>query len=1058
MKTSTLLVSLYLAATLPACGGAGPKVASDAKANGDATSAKNATEPSAGPQGPKTEDAAQVASVVSGPALDDLPPPPPRNIDHPRVDLTQLSAPPLLVLDGHGHTARVTSLQFTSDGRNLVSAGYDKTIRVWSVQTGRLLRTLRGERGEGPAGRIYAAALSPDDRWIAVGGWLGTEASPPTSASSPAFHLRLIDFQSGNTQQVFAGHSDVVMSVAFSHDGTRLASGSGDHSAILWDARTGRAERTLYGHTEGVTAVAWSPDDTLVVTGSADNSARIFEVRTGRQLAVLSGHRDEIHALSFTPSGRSILTGSLDGTVRIWDSKSGQELKTLADVSAPVASLTISPSGLEVLVTTAGTPFATHVYNINNGKRISVHTAQDNVVAASAISPNGKWAATAGGSDFDVAIWNLATGATEVHSASHGSTVWNVGFQDDGSSIAWGHSFEKGGAGPYQQNGRLEYKLPLKDLNQPFFVSGLPTNQTSFVRATERASGIELRTENGREDPVLEIRSGGRIQASLRRDQTNGFVHRAFSLSPDGTVGVSGGDNGVLTSFDTASGRQLHSFEGHSGDILSLAVSPDGTRVVSGSSDQSVRLWDLATGQLLLTVFHARNGEWVAYTPAGYYASSPFGDAYLGWHVGRGPDYAAAYFPASALSSQLHFESVVRRYILLGGTIESAINACNQALPVGDAPIAYYRFEDLPQFAPPDIYFLDPGSDLRINSDRLQVTARAHSPNALEVDSLTILINGRPIDERWMSHVGRPRLRLSGREAEIVATVPLPAKNNRITVVAKNRYNESPALSFDVERTGGPAELEQIYKPDLYLLSVGVSDYGSPHLKPLSFAHLDATAVAESLQAHNQTIFRTIDSTVLTEKQASQNNILSALGSISRRAEQKDLTIVFLSGYAKMAEDGNYYFVPHDADTNRLKETAVPLLELKKMLESLPSRVLILMDSSHAEVLSKKDQKTSVDMSRLLRATLASESDVVVMTSSSGAEVSYESDAWKHGAFTQALLEGLSGQADYDRDRFIYVRELELYLSRRVPKMTGNLQHPTTSIPSSLPNFPLSQR
>jgi uncharacterized caspase-like protein len=221
---------------------------------------------------------------------------------------------------------------------------------------------------------------------------------------------------------------------------------------------------------------------------------------------------------------------------------------------------------------------------------------------------------------------------------------------------------------------------------------------------------------------------------------------------------------------------------------------------------------------------------------------------------------------------------------------------------------------------------------------------------------------------------------------------------------------------------------------------------------------LDAIGVRETLEKYNHTIFRRIHATVLTEAQAQKSRIASALGSIAAQAEQKDLTLIFLSGYASMGPDGSYYFVPQDADTSRLAETAVPFNELKLFLEKLPSRVLVILDSSHAGALSGPTKTESVDMSGLLRTTLSQESDVMVMTSSSGSELSYESEQWKHGAFTQALLEGLAGKADYDRDRFVFVRELELYLNRRVPGLTGGRQHPTIDLPLSVPNIPLSQR
>jgi uncharacterized caspase-like protein len=119
-----------------------------------------------------------------------------------------------------------------------------------------------------------------------------------------------------------------------------------------------------------------------------------------------------------------------------------------------------------------------------------------------------------------------------------------------------------------------------------------------------------------------------------------------------------------------------------------------------------------------------------------------------------------------------------------------------------------------------------------------------------------------------------------------------------------------------------------------------------------------------------------------------------------------------------------------------------------------------LVDTSHAGAISDTARGATgpVNLTDLLRGGPPEASGIVVMTSSSGSEPSFESSRWKHGAFTKALLDGLSGRADYDGDRFLFIRELEHYVSRRVVELTGGKQHPTTDVPSSLPNFPLSQR
>jgi WD40 repeat protein len=114
---------------------------------------------------------------------------------------------PYLELDTKGHMALIRSIVFTPDGSELISASDDKTIRVWDVGTGRIVRTIRGEIGDGDPGKIYALALSRDARLLAAGGRTGA-----TGQRQP---IRLYDLDEGTLVGLFQGHDDAVLSLDF---------------------------------------------------------------------------------------------------------------------------------------------------------------------------------------------------------------------------------------------------------------------------------------------------------------------------------------------------------------------------------------------------------------------------------------------------------------------------------------------------------------------------------------------------------------------------------------------------------------------------------------------------------------------------------------------------------------------------------------------------------------------------------------------------------------------------------------------------------------------------
>ncbi|HZF13379.1 MAG TPA: WD40 repeat domain-containing protein, partial [Thermoanaerobaculia bacterium] len=510
---------------------------------------------------------------------------------------------PILTIDSGGHMSRITRLVFTHDGHGLVSVGDDKIIRVWSVDSGETVRTLRGQIRPGLQGEIYAAALSPDDRYLAVGGYFSLFGS----------EIRLYNFQTGEVVAVLNGHLNVINALAFSPDGRMLASASFDKTVHLWDVSS-RQSLLVLRHDDAVYTVAFSPDGTRVVSGSWDWTVRLWDAKSGALIRKMEGHKDKVRSTAFSADGRYIASGSDDKSVRLWDAATGAFVKELSRSDAGVYGLSFTPDSQRLLVENVPRRNTYKVISVPEGRALASFEKHDNRAIAVAVSPDGKVAATGGGSDRVIYLWDLATGSVIRKLAGSGRHVWSVGFASDGRSIAFGTTSHGEGMNllePLEQTLVIDPELGIS-------LSGKVADPGTYLRAVDRFGVYQLKTKTGKFEAVLQILRDGEVIREITRDGTDGYSHRCITWTPDGKQFVSGGENGFLTLYDGVTGQAVRNFVGHMGDVSAVAVSPDGKRLVSGSADQTVRLWDLTTGANLLTVFAATDGEWVAWTPQGF--------------------------------------------------------------------------------------------------------------------------------------------------------------------------------------------------------------------------------------------------------------------------------------------------------------------------------------------------------------------------------------------------------------------------------------------------------
>jgi hypothetical protein len=283
-----------------------------------------------------------------------------------------------------GHTGKVASVVISPDGETLVSGCTDKTIKLWHLKTGKLLRTLSGNIGE-----VSSVAVSPDGNFLAVG-----------SDEHPKSNIKVWHLKTGKLLHTLSGHQKPVNSVVISPDGQILASGS--HKIKIWHLHKGERISTLW-HSSAVYAVAISPDGQILASGSSDTKIRLWNPYTGDPLRTLIGHNGEVKSIAIGTDGNTLLSGSADKSIKIWHLVTGKLLHTLTGHTEEVRTLAVSPDGNILLSGSADKTIK--IWHLSTGKLLQTLTGHSGAVNSVTLSVDGKILAS-GSSDQTIKIWH----------------------------------------------------------------------------------------------------------------------------------------------------------------------------------------------------------------------------------------------------------------------------------------------------------------------------------------------------------------------------------------------------------------------------------------------------------------------------------------------------------------------------------------------------------------------------------------------------------------------------------------------------------------------------
>jgi WD40 repeat protein len=374
-------------------------------------------------------------------------------------------------------------------------------------------------------------------------------------------------------------HPEDLTSVAYSPDGTAIASADDGGNVRLWEAATGKPR--LHVSVPGVhrLRLAFSPDGKALAAGGDDKVVRVWDAATGKELLQFAGHEGTVAALAFSPDGKTLAAGGFDGLVHLWDVATGKEQAGLSGEKTRVFSLAFAPDGLSLAV---GDASGVRVREVATGKEQVTLPRLGTWPHSVAFSPDGK-ALAVGDRNGRVGVWDLPGGRQRWRCADGWNHVEAVAFSPDGKTVAGADG------GPV----RLWDAVTGKERPRPF--------GDGNVRGTSLAYSPDGKTlAIAGEDQVVRLWD---LVAGEDRTVSSGHVQgvRRVVFSPDGTTLATVGADGAARLWDAQTGKGRGVLPTQGDHVASLAFAPDGKTLATtgwlpgGRAEYRIVLWDAAT-------------------------------------------------------------------------------------------------------------------------------------------------------------------------------------------------------------------------------------------------------------------------------------------------------------------------------------------------------------------------------------------------------------------------------------------------------------------------------
>jgi WD40 repeat protein len=976
-----------------------------------------------------------------------------------------LSKEPVFRIETGMHTSPARQIGVDAEGRYIVTGSDDKTVRIWESATGNLLKVIRLPIGEHYEGNIYSVAITPDGKTVACAGW---------TMGGDIFHnIYLFDRESGKMTGRISDIINVIRHLHYSKDGKYLVAALGGGNGI-------RVYRT---------------SDNTLAAEDKDYGSDCFNVDFG--------------------AGNRLVSVSYDGFVRLYDNN----FKILAKIRAPGGnkpfSVSFAPDGSKAAIgfhdstkidILSGTDL-THLYSpdtkfADNGNLEVVSWSEDGKYLygggrfqAEAKFPVYKWSSEGRGGTYR--LDGIQNSITDIVALKGGGIVYASA--DPAFGIFNSH------------DERILYKTPfIGDFRnkEGFFMSGngfiIQFEYDALDKTSGRFSAPEhlleiLKPDDGKKSWSGNTKNIAAVAENIGITDWEDSYHpklkgtalkidqyefsRSLAITPDKSYFLLG-TSWNLRFFDISGAEKWRTTIPST--PWALDISSNGKTAVGAFGDGIIRWYRISDGKNILSLFpHKDKKRWIMWTPSGYYDASAGAEELIGWHVNNSPDMASDFFPISRFRNRYYRPDVIERVM---ETLDE-----KEAVKIANQESGRKRQDEevsVKKILPPVVSIISPLDNTSVSKTGIIVKFIVRSPSEEPVTDLKTLVNGRPVAAaRDMAlEEGDPKttsiLEQMGQDEALKAVeaptdqestqithaqkespsqdgtkqiiVTIPPEDSQISIIASNKFSASEPATIRLRWQGKIEKNEFVILPKLYILAVGVGKYiNFPPENQLKYAAKDAHDFVETMKSQKGKLYRDVGTRLLIDDTATRDTVLDGLEWIQRETTSKDVAMIFLSGHGVNDNTGIYYFVPTNFDKKSIKRTGVPYADIKNTVANLAGKTLVFVDTCHSgNVMGTR--KALGDVTSIANELSSAENGAVVFASSTGRQFSLEKPEWNNGAFTKALIEGLTGNADYTKKGKVSINMLDLYLSERVKELTEGQQTPTTTKPQTIQDFPVA--